>query len=335
MQDHSADFTWFVCLEGHRWIETTAFELGRRARQPSQPFLSDGLPARALRDFRSYRPLVDHTGLFRTFAETPPTAEGIQSFADRFGLLGGDVTERIRLPRQRGQKSTSLGLGERSDLWTNAILEMRRAVELWWAVHELDTESLQQWIIWRRGPDGSGVLYRRPAEPDLEAFAGKALPPSGAKIATQSHDPEVMERFAPGDLAGPALLHVERVINRHLTNRVQARLQQDPNTARRYTGFAPDGLIGALWLQLAHAVEHDKNFRRCAECTNWFEVRPSVGRADKEFCSNACRTRAYRRRQAEALKLHAEGLDVEAIARHVSSDATTVTGWLRRARRTP
>ena len=47
-----------------------------------------------------------------------------------------------------------------------------------------------------------------------------------------------------------------------------------------------------------------------------------VARADREFCSNACRLKAYRRRKEEALRLHAGGktaAEVSATGRHTSA----------------
>ena len=58
--------------------------------------------------------------------------------------------------------------------------------------------------------------------------------------------------------------------------------------------------------------------------------RPGRGRTDKQFCSNACRTKAYRKRQAEAVRLHGEGRSLEEIARDLDSDPGTVRGWIER-----
>ena len=94
--------------------------------------------------------------------------------------------------------------------------------------------------------------------------------------------------------------------------------------------IVPEGLIGALWLQFARAVERDARLRQCLECTTWFEVAPGRGRTDKQFCSTACRTKAYRKRQAEAVRLHGEGRSLEDIARDLDSDPGTVRGWIER-----
>ena len=138
------------------------------------------------------------------------------------------------------------------------------------------------------------------------------------------------EALQPGDVVRPALILVRQKINEALKERVSPQLcWNQPRTALSLQ-LVPSSLVAALWLQLAYAIERGVQFRRCAECGRWFEVSPSVGRADKQFCSHACRTRAYRRRQYEAHRLRAEGMSEAAIAGRLEVDATTLAGWLAR-----
>jgi hypothetical protein len=91
----------------------------------------------------------------------------------------------------------------------------------------------------------------------------------------------------------------------------------------------PDSLLGALWLQFAQAVIQNKQYRRCESCAEWFEISPQVARAERVFCSTACRSRAYRQRRDEARRLNADGVPLEQIARDLQSDAETVSGWIK------
>lgn len=61
--------------------------------------------------------------------------------------------------------------------------------------------------------------------------------------------------------------------------------------------FSPVNLSSALFLQFAHSVSGNKNFRACEACSNWIEVTPGAGRPEKLYCSDACRMRAYRKRK--------------------------------------
>jgi len=47
-------------------------------------------------------------------------------------------------------------------------------------------------------------------------------------------------------------------------------------------------------MSLASSVTH----RQCDECTGWMAIHPGSGRPDKQYCSDACRMRAYRKRKA-------------------------------------
>ena len=136
------------------------------------------------------------------------------------------------------------------------------------------------------------------------------------------------EPFQPGDLVGPALSVVRHHVNKQLEERAAPRLAWSAERPALELRLEPSSLLGALWLQLASAIARGVRFRRCAECGLWFELSPGSARSDKLYHSNACRTRAFRRRR-EALALHAESLPVEEIARRVGAEPEIVAAWLR------
>jgi len=59
----------------------------------------------------------------------------------------------------------------------------------------------------------------------------------------------------------------------------------------------PVTLQEALWAQLFLMIDGNLNLRGCVQCRKWFTLEAGRGRADKEYCSNACRMRAYRKRK--------------------------------------
>ena len=183
-------------------------------------------------------------------------------------------------------------------------------------------------IFWEK--DGSGVQVLSHPElpagqlPEQPAFVERAW------IAGTHPGDEVLDRFVRGDLVKPALHYVQSAINKQLEGRASPSLLWDTERERLGLYIVPDGLVGALWLQFARAVERDSRFRQCAECGIWFELAPGTARADKLYCSTPCRTKAYRKRQAEAVRLHAEGRSIENIARQLESDPETVRGWIER-----
>src|SRR5262245_25878844 len=79
-----AQFMWKVATKGYHWVDEVHAPLG--------PGLSVNHRGRILTPvewrFRSYRPLRDFSGLFRTFAATQPAEADIRGFANEYGHLG-------------------------------------------------------------------------------------------------------------------------------------------------------------------------------------------------------------------------------------------------------
>jgi hypothetical protein len=328
MPDVPLQFRWQVAQGGYRWVDSDpAFE----PDQQRQLFLTDGRPTGAA-GYRvlPYLPLAEFPGLFRVFADTEPSRDGIKAFADRFGPLGPNIAKQIPLYDQRNAMGVPLGTGEPLGAWSDEILTMRYAIDIWEAARTGDVASLEHVIHWK--PGGSGVeIAGHPGVP------GGQLPEAPARverawIASSHLGDDVLGRFVPGDLVKPALHYVQSTINRQLEGRASPRLLWDAKRERLGLYIVPAGLIGALWLQFARAVERDSQFRQCAECGIWFERAPGTARADKLYCSTPCRTKAYRKRQAEAVLLHGAGRSIGDIARELESDPDTVRGWIERKR---
>jgi hypothetical protein len=325
MPDIPLQFPWQVAEGGYSWADSRPIGEG----QDRGSFLTDNR-AIAAAGFRvlQYQPLAAFPGLFRVFADTEPSREGVKAFADRFGPLGGDLSEQIPLYNQPNAKGVPLGTGEPLAAWSNEILMMRFAIAIWEAARNGDVGRLERVIFWTE--DGSGVQIL--SHPEL---AKGQLPEAPARverawIAGTRLDDEMLGRFVRGDLVKPALHYVQSTINAKLEGRASPRLLWDVNRERLGLYIVPAGLIGALWLQFARAVERDSKFRQCAECGIWFELAPGTARADKLYCSTPCRIKAYRKRQAEAARLHGEGRSVEDIALQLESDPDTVRGWIER-----
>ena len=142
---------------------------------------------------------------------------------------------------------------------------------------------------------------------------------------------DVLERFVQGDLVKPALHYVQSKINKQLQGRASPRLLWDANRERLGLYIVPNGLVGALWLQFARAVERDSQFRQCAECGIWFELAPGTARADKLYCSTPCRTKAYRKRQGGGrAPARPRGGRSRTSPSELESDPDTVRGWIER-----
>jgi hypothetical protein len=324
--DVPLNFFWEVPKAGHRWIQTHAMDQSPDLRWTYlTPAHSTG--SQRVLTLR-YHPLAAYSGLFRNFAATGPDADAIKAFADRFGMLGGNRRKRIVLHDQGRDGKHPMGFGEHVDDWVKEIMVMRLAVDLWESARRADTDYLRRMISW--APEDARVSINTHPELQQGQVPRKPAYVHRAVIADERLDPEILARFVPGDPIGPALHCMQSLINEHLHHRASPRLLWEQDRDRLGLYIVPEGLIGALWLQFARAVERDAQFRQCTECTTWFEVAPGRGRADKQFCSTACRTRAYRKRQTEAVRLHGEGRSIEEIAYQLQSDPETVRGWIER-----
>jgi hypothetical protein len=56
-------------------------------------------------------------------------------------------------------------------------------------------------------------------------------------------------------------------------------------------------LISPAVAPLILAIDGNLNLRSCVQCRKWFTLEAGKGRSDKEYCTNACRMRAYRKRK--------------------------------------
>jgi transposase-like protein len=98
--------------------------------------------------------------------------------------------------------------------------------------------------------------------------------------------------------------------------------------------FKPLTLHSAMWLQLALALVGDKRYERCKFCGRVLEISTDdTGfRSHREFCTESCKTKDYRKRKRAALDLLDDGVPVRQIAERTKTKLPTVRAWLKRAR---
>src|SRR5262245_34750766 len=116
------EFLWRVSGVNYRWLDTRATNAGRD--KVARPWLTNAVPLGSPYGGWEYDPLRTTTGLFRTFAQTDPGSEGIQAFANEYGLLG--VAESILVPMPKPKVGQTLGWGESLAEWERHIYRMRR-----------------------------------------------------------------------------------------------------------------------------------------------------------------------------------------------------------------
>ena len=197
---------------------------------------------------------------FLEFAQTPRTPEGVKAFADRYGPL----------------KSPDGGLGGEVDSffghvvggWYSDIFDMNEAIALWAKGPSSRHASKLYGLMERQGVP---ALWYKGQD---KAFNKRV------RLLKRQERNFLSPRGAPGTTA-------------------KILLEKNPLSGQPRVCIRPSHLCDALWIQLALAIDGSESLRTCVECKKWFTIKSGEGRSDKEYCSNACRMRAYRKRKGE------------------------------------
>jgi hypothetical protein len=261
--------------------------------------------------FRTYDPLRECTGLFRTFVAIPPEdREAILRFANEYGFLGdGDTLV---------DGDTSVGARrycERLTHWRIRIGNLGLAVRLWDLLAAGDEGGVKSLLGWHDGaPRAWRYASSDPFVPEFREYAMCAFSP-----------------VWPEDPWRSANFLLSRLVNNHLRDGTFAQLIPQTSDRGWIVQTTPTTLYKALWLQLARAIEGDREYRTCKECGKWFEL--SHRQADHRtvrrlFCSDPCKSRDYRRRKERAQQLKEEGKAVKEIAQELDTDVNTIKKWV-------
>ncbi len=115
----------------------------------------------------------------------------------------------------------------------------------------------------------------------------------------------------------------------HVQPRMSFRDQLPPRLS-----YAPLTLLAAMWLQLALAIADDKQFQACKFCRDLFEISTAQTgfRSHREFCSDTCKTKDYRRRKRTALSLLGEGQPFSKVAKQLDTPVETIRNWKQAAK---
>ncbi|MBA2490216.1 MAG: hypothetical protein H0V34_00425 [Gammaproteobacteria bacterium] len=63
---------------------------------------------------------------------------------------------------------------------------------------------------------------------------------------------DFLDRVAPGDVIEPAIEYLQRALSKALDGKVSTRVLRNPQ-GKLAPYIVPNNLLGALWLQFAHA----------------------------------------------------------------------------------
>jgi hypothetical protein len=122
------------------------------------------------------------------------------------------------------------------------------------------------------------------------------------------------------------------LFNVHLQH-VQPRMSFQPGLPPSLS-YTPLTLLAAMWLQLALAIKDDKDFQACKFCRALFEISTAQTgfRRHREFCSDSCKTKDYRKRKRTALRLLREGRPLARVAKELETEPATIRRWKQNAK---
>jgi hypothetical protein len=311
--DDVTQFTWHVAEDGYRWVETpvhkgvegqaSLLDAGKEKTAP-QWGLTDEPSSVA---YTHYQPLESETGLYRRFIEIDPLdRDSILAFAHQYGMLGLSL-----LAADRTLGGGKLTYVETEETWKREIRQMQHTVSVGDMFRDKNVSGLSQ-VLHELGP---GRWQYKPVHDGQERIENIA---------------PVDDLFVPGNIIIPAGFLVQRWINQKLASSSSPQVLYDVAAGRRVIRIMPRSLIGAMWLQLAQTIDGSRYHKPCKECSRWFEVSTeSTGkRINREFCSDACKSKNYRRRKAEALELKAQGASIASIAKKLDTDQQTIKSWV-------
>lgn len=318
-----AGFRWPVAKDGYQWMYAKRHPSGPGSRKDVdlQLMLTDGYPIEISRlNSRTRNPLSIDPALFRVFADLPPVESEILGFANSYGLLGGEITEHFDLEQQGEQGTVLIVKGETLAEWERESLTMKHVVNLWELMRMKNPRALTQYVK-RAEAKGDPVLG-----PFLEKQE-RSQPHQSPPDAPTSEIVILMRRENDHMLAAS---FVRDEVDRHLSGHIDIRSGQLDLWARLEPtfNFLPDSLLSGIWLQLALAIDANKEYRQCKVCGNWFEFKSAGARPSRQYCSNACRLKAYRKRQDEARSLYMDGVGLKEIAARLGTDTKTAKGWV-------
>lgn len=224
---------------------------------------------------------------FRAFADVPPTAEGVRTFAQQFGWLTAPQAyhQIAGYPDRRH--------GEPVAVWEREIHRLRRWVAVWEAWRAGDLEALATaWAV---------VTVELPDGPDVDVTED----PDGTSVCLvkwkltgglgQPRD-ETLLAETPALLAVGITGELPQVLG------PGAGLSVALAESRGGVVLAPRAasLLGAIWLQFTHALANGLTVRPCHTCGTWFEVGPGARPKNRLYCSPKCKLRWFREQRGGA-----------------------------------
>ena len=209
----------------------------------------------------TYDPFRTLPTLFRLFAEVEDTPDAFAAFAEEYGYLRTGRVQGFLTPHP---------IPEQYSAWEHARVNLAFAVRLWDA---LKTGCPDRVI----GSQGFPLVAKSDGESLEVAATDSRIDLSGLVADSPREAVQVALRF---------------VVRRGLLRAgvtPTLKVTDAPYGAGLKMTFAVSTLLGAMWLQLALAIDGNCDFRICPVCEKWWDA--TEARSHKQVCSQKCRSK--------------------------------------------
>jgi hypothetical protein len=282
------DFTWWRREKGpgFRWEE----DRGR--------WLLVGPPNDSL---RPYEPLVEHTGLFLTFAHLDGNMDSFLGFANTYGRLGT-------------YQAIGEDHGEPLDEWQEHHRWLRFLARVL-SESMKRRPKLGKIVSWK----DDEVIFRFPK---IGTAASEEWRHRG-ELRKRLVNKQEQSLFKPGDSVGPARWFLCYAIDywlgtlAKLDKPIAARMVWSEAAMRPQLLFGPTSLLGAMVGQIAAALHGAWPFKECAFCHRFFRLAPGVNRANRLTCSLTCKQYQHNEKVERASQLFNAGWTARQIAKEL------------------
>jgi predicted nucleic acid-binding Zn ribbon protein len=308
-----------VCAAGYEWHKT--------CRHPGDP---DTRPRIALvpidpnrMELRNPLKVPD---LFRRFAEIPVNHDGVREFANAHGLLRTSFRRQETAYPESGEYPVGDVLGS----WQEEVFRLRSAIGAWDAIRAGDRAAAGRFIVRYKDYMTERPDYQRAdnLEPGAWLFVSRGDDP---RMDSAIHFSEFGSERQSDDHWTAVQDVLIGFCNAWLQMECVPLLRRRSSRATAYTlTIAPQSLVGCLWWQFSRLVAGQSELVACAVCGRAIEhsAEGEGSRADRRFCSNACKLKNHRQRVKQAKELKAEGKSVAQIAKKLDAEPDTIRGWL-------
>ena len=233
--------------------------------------------------FREYNPLR-FAGLHREFAEISYTAEGVLTFASKYGFMGFN-TQMLKRESQVIKRCEAIG--EPLQEWYAEIAGVGLLLSLYdqYSSPNSADHNLQS-LVWISG----GAVSFEP-----EAMLHRGMEATGwmyQDILLPLRSPE--QKLADWDHWGARFL-LEGLLSYALAQLAAPKFSAVPGGQ---ITLVPNSLLGAIYVHFVQEVLGRADpLTRCAGCGKWFVAR----HASKMYSSHACKQKAYRRNKEKTI----------------------------------